>query len=217
MGMEAVLVQVTPTQLREFESNPQLAYEYVTGDPGGEDEAARMQAIAQATFDRMGLPAGLREKFEQELRTLGYAGAQRGPQLVKPAKSQPEKKLFSLNKDWHVLHYALNGTSEGGDSPLAFAVFGDKELTLDEGVDYGSPRCLTPEQVREVSAALRKIEPASLLSRLNYEDAKKKRIYLDHTLNDLDNWSYLPTFFEEFRNFYSEAVRLGNGMIMKIV
>jgi hypothetical protein len=76
--MEAVLVQATPTQLREFESNPQLAYGYVTGDPGGEDEFARMQAIAQATFDRMGLPAELREKAEQELRTLGYAGAQAG-------------------------------------------------------------------------------------------------------------------------------------------
>jgi len=37
-----------------------------------------MQAIAQATFDRMGLPAELREKAEQELRTLGYAGAQAG-------------------------------------------------------------------------------------------------------------------------------------------
>jgi hypothetical protein len=78
MGMEAVLVQATPTQLREFESNPQLAYGYVTGDPGGRDEFARMQAIAQATFDRMGLPAELREKAEQELRTLGYAGAQAG-------------------------------------------------------------------------------------------------------------------------------------------
>jgi len=215
--MEAVLVQATPPQLREFESNPQLAYEYVTGDPGGEDKFARMQAIAQATFDRMGLPADLREKAQQELRILGYAGAQTGPQLVKPPKPKLEKKAFSLNKDWHILHYALNGTAEGGDGPLAFAVFGDKELPIDEGVDYGPPRYLTPEQVREVSAALLKIEPASLLSRLDYEDAQKKQIYLGHTLNDLDDWSYLPEFFADFRNFYSDAASLGNGMIMKII
>lgn len=217
MGMECVLMQATPAQLREFESNPQLAYEYVTGDPGGEDEFARMRAIAQATFDRMGLPADLREKAEKELRALGYAGAQAGPQLVKPSKPEPEKKAFSLNKDWHVLHYALNGTAEGGDGPLAFAVFGDKELPLDEGVDYGPPRYLTPEQVQEVLAELLKIEPASLLSRLDYEDAKKKHIYLAHNLNDLKDWSYLPEYFEDFRNFYSDAANLGNGMIMKIV
>jgi hypothetical protein len=84
-------------------------------------------------------------------------------------------------------------------------------------MDYGPARYLTPEQVKEVSDALEKIEPASLLSRLDYEDAKKKQIYLDHTLNDLDNWSYLPELFEEFRNFYSDAAELGNGMLMKIV
>jgi hypothetical protein len=39
---------------------------------------------------------------------------------------------------------------------------------------------------------LQNIEPKSLLSKLNYEDAKKKRIYLDHTLNDLGNWTHLP-------------------------
>jgi hypothetical protein len=68
-----------------------------------------------------------------------------------------------------------------------------------------------------VSVALQKIEPSSLLSRLDYEGAKKKRIYLDHTLNDLDNWSYLPELFEDFRNFYSDAAEFGNGIIMKIV
>jgi len=214
--MEVVLVQATPAQLREFESDPQLAYEYVTGDPGGSDEFARMQGIAEATFNRMGLPADLREKAEQELRSIGYKGAKAGPQLAKASKPQPAKKEFSLNKDWHVLHYALNGTAEGGDGPLAFAVFGDKELRMDEDVDYGPPRYLSPAQVREVAAALQKIEPASLLSRLDYADAKRKQIYLDHTLRDLKEWGYLPEFFEDFRNFYADAAKLGNGMIMKI-
>lgn len=215
MGMEAVLVQATPAQLEQFRENPKLAYQYITGDPGEGDELARMEAIARATFSRMGIPAEMREAVERQFRAMAKPGP-RGPQLVKPQQPEPDKKEFSLNKDWHVLHYALNGTAEGGDSPLGFAVFGDEAIP-GEAMDYGPARYLTPTQVKEVSAALQKIEPSSLLSRLDYEDARKKRIYLDHTLNNLDNWSYLPEFFEDFRNFYSDAAELGNGIMMKIL
>jgi Domain of unknown function (DUF1877) len=217
MGMESVLVQATPAQLQEFSENTRLLYQYVTGDPGGDDNVARIQAMTRASLNRMRIPEDVREKVEQELRAMGYGGAKAGPQLVKPMEPQPEKKEFSLNKDWHVLHYALNGTAEGGDGPLAFAVFGDKEFPDPGNVDYGPARYLTPQQVKEVYAELQQIKPASLLSKLDYKDAKEKRIYLDHTLTNLEDWSYLPEFFEEFRDFYADAAECGNGMIMKII
>lgn len=221
MGMEAVLVQITDDQLQEFQQNPRLAYKYVTGDPGEGDELERMEAIARATFDRMKIPEHMREVMreavEKQLQGM-TAHKMKGPELIRPKPAPEAEKLqFSLHKDWHVLHYALNGTAEGGNGPLRFAVFGDQEFSGMDGVDYGPARYLTPEQVKGVSAALQQVDPSSLLSKLSYEDARKKRIYLDHTLDDLSNWSYLPEFFVEFRNFYSDAAERGNGMIMKIV
>jgi Domain of unknown function (DUF1877) len=217
MGMESVLVQVTPSQLQEFQESPRLAYEYITGDPGEGDEFARMGAIARATFDRMGVPAHMREAVEREFRAISGIAMKPGPRLVKDQEPEAAKKQFSLEKDWHVLHYALNGTAEGGDAPLSFVVFGDKAFPDMDEVDYGPARYLTAEQVLQVSAALQSIEPESLLSKLDYEDAKKKRIYLDHTLNDLRNWAGLPQLFAEVRRFYADAAESGNGMIMKIL
>lgn len=215
MGMECVLVQATPSQLQEFQENPRLAYQCVTGDPGEGDEFARMEAIARVTFNRMGIPEHMRHTLETQFRAM--AGMNVKPEPHPPQQQEADKKEFSLNKDWHVLHYALCGTGEGGDAPLSFVVFGDKEFPEMEDVDYGPVRYLTPEQVRQVSAALRNIEPTSLLSKLNCEDAKKKRIYLDHTLNDLNNWTYLPELFIELQKFYLDAAEQGNGMIMKII
>jgi len=215
MGMEAVLAQATPAQLQEFEQNPPLAYQYVTGDPGEGDPLARIQAMVRANFKRMRIPPHMREAVENQLRPM-MGETRKGPQLVR-AEFELDKKEFSLGKDWHVLHYALNRTAEGGEGPLAFAVFGDQAFQEMDGVDYGPVRYLTPEQVQNVSDALQEVDPSSLLSKLNYVDAKKKRIYLDHTLDDLDNWSYLPELFMEFRNFYSDAAASGNGMLMKII
>jgi hypothetical protein len=217
MGMESVLVQATPSQLQQFQKQPRLAYEYVTGDSGEGDEAARMDGIARAAFDRMGVPAHMREAVEREFRAISGIAMKPGPHLVAPQKPDGEKRQFSLSKDWHVLHYALNGTAEGGHAPLGFVVFGDNPLPEMDDVDYGPARYLTPEQVGQVSVALRDIEPESLLSKLDYEDAKKKRIYLDHTLNDLRNWVHLPELFAELRRFYLDAAEHGNGMIMKIL
>lgn len=217
MGMESVLVQATPSQLEEFQENPRFVYEYVTGDPGEGDEFARMEAIARATFNRMGIPAHMRQAMESQFRARAGMSMKPAEHTATPQEPEADKKEFSLNKDWHVLHYALNGTTEGGDAPLGFVVFGDKEFPEMEDVDYGPARYLSPEQVRQVSAALQNIEPKSLLSKLNYEDAKRKRIYLDHTLNDLGNWTHLPELFIELRKFYLDAAEHGNGMIMKIL
>ena len=126
--------------------------------------------------------------------------------------------LFSLEKDWHVMHYALNGTADGGKGPLADAILGGTELRSHDGrEDYGPLRYLTPQQVRETSAALAKVDAQKLLDKLDPNDAEAKQIYLAETLDDLEGWSYLPELFEKFRTFYAKAAEKGNAMLLKIV
>ncbi len=84
MGMESVLVQATPSQLQEFQENPRLVYQYVTGDPGEGAEFARMEAIARATFNRMGIPVHMRQAVESEFRTMAGMTMKPGPHPATP-------------------------------------------------------------------------------------------------------------------------------------
>jgi hypothetical protein len=255
MGMEMILAQVTSDQLEDFKSNPEGVVEFPKGNPGGGDSRFRMEAVAQAMWNRMGMSAEIREKAQQQWKSLldqaqqmnvadlvshaskqlsslqpdtmqlltrhlmqarNQVNAAKKSRLAKPDKVPAIQKELSLQKDWHVLHYVLNGTSEGGEGPLGHAVFGDAELVNAGDCGYGPPHYLTPEQVASVSAELEKVEPSSLLEKLDPADAEEKHIYLAHTLNDSGDWQYLPELFCKFRDFYKDATNSGNGIIMTI-
>ena len=123
---------------------------------------------------------------------------------------------FSLEKDWHVLHYALNATSEAGSGPLERTILGGSELRCGRQ-EYGPLRYLTTEQVRETATALAKVDAKKLLDKLDADDALAKQIYLAETLSDLESWSYLPELFEKLRKFYRDAAEKGNAMLLKIL
>jgi len=227
MGMIAEFHQVTDRQIAEFLRRPSSAYDYIQS-PLFED--ANTMAIAEKMFAELRMKtAGLSPRVRAQVERIAgtyqnKSQARKGPQLVKPGREpEPERKKFSLEKDWHVLHYALNGTHDGGNGPLADAILGGSEIPDVEGVNsFGSGssaalRYLTPAQVQDVAAALLDVEPSGLLSKLNFADAQEKKIYLGHTLDDLEGWSYLPDLFCSFCDFYAEAAGSGKGMLLSIV
>jgi hypothetical protein len=137
---------------------------------------------------------------------------------LQAGESKPPRNVFSLDKDWHIFHYVLNGTAHGGDGPLADAVLGGREIPDVEGVmGYGPLRYLEPNQVQSVADALAGVNPTRLLSKLDLRDAQAKKIYLSHTLSNLTDWSHFPGLFEEFRAFYGDAARQGNAMLFSIM
>src|SRR6516225_99095 len=104
MGMRGMLEQISEGQLKDFISNPRLAYRYIS-DPH----------------------AGVGKRKASKL------------ELVK-ASNEPRKQL-SLEKDWHFLHYMLNGTVEGGTAPLSQVVLGGTEIANPDGLrDYDTLR-----------------------------------------------------------------------------
>jgi hypothetical protein len=227
MGMIADFHQVTAGQIAEFLKRPASAYDYIQS-PFFEDAGAVAMAenmLAELRMKTAGFPPGVRAQVERVAGQFrNKSQAKKGPQLVKPRpEPEPERKKFSLEKDWHVLHYALNGTHDGGTGPLADAILGGSEIPDVEGVNSfgagssGALRYLTPAQVQDVAAALREVEPSGLLSKLDFADAQGKKIYLGHTLDDLEGWSYLPDLFQSFRDFYAEAAGSRKGMLLSIV
>lgn len=219
MGMSAKLYQITPQQLSDFLRRPSTAYDYAMA-PLFEDSS-----IVQGVEDMFGelrrkassLPPAFRAEVERVAQQFqSKSAARKGPQLVKPRpEPEPARKEFSLEKDWHVLHYVLNGTREGGSGTLAQAVLPSKEIPDVERVSgYGPIRYLTPGEVASIAAALRQVDPNELLSSVNVADAQAKKIYLAHTLDDLTNWAYFPKFFTDFSAFYSDATACGNALLM---
>ena len=94
MGMGSVLVQAPPLQLQEFQENPRLVYQYVTGDPGEGAEFARMEAIARATFNRMGIPAHMRQAVESEFPTMAGMTMKPGPHPATPNNRKRTRRSF---------------------------------------------------------------------------------------------------------------------------
>ena len=227
MGMVAKFHQVSPQQLSEFRRHPSSAYDYTMSpfydDPAAVEQAEKM--LEELRTQTAGFPPAVRGQVDRVaglLRRKSSAG--KGPQLVssKP-KLDATRKDFSLEKDWHVLHYSLNATHDGGARPLADAILGGQEIPDVEGVNsFGAGssdalRYLTAPEVRNVAAALREVEPSQLPSKLDVEHAQEKRIYLAHTLENLSDWEYLPELFGSFRDFYSDAANSGNAMLLSIV
>src|SRR5262249_10638322 len=122
-----------------------------------------------------------------------------------------------LEKDWHMLHYLLNGTRSGGSGPLAEAVLGGAEIPDVDGVmGCGPLHYLTVEQVSRIAAALAHVTPKELFARFDQQDAIAKQIYLAEFMNSRSNWSYFTGFFEAFRDFYQDAAMSGNAMLLQI-
>lgn len=227
MGMVAKFYQITPQQLAEFLRRPAAAYDYTLA-PFFEDPASvewAQNVLAEFRLKTEGSPTGIHAHVERVAKALkSKSETRKRPQIAKP-KPEPElgHRVFSLEKDWHVLHYALNGTHDGGIGPLADAILGGREIpdvgrVTSFGVASGAPlRYLVSEQVSSITAALYEVDPARLLSNLDFADAQKKEIYLWHTLDDVANWEYLPSLFGAFRDFYAEAARSGNCMLSSIV
>jgi hypothetical protein len=221
MGMVATLHQITSRQLDEFLRRPNAAYDYVM-DPFFEDSAlvdAAEKMFAQLRENTARFPPAARAELERAAQHFqAQTQARKGPQLVKPGPEPPsERKEFSLEKDWHVLHYVLNGTHDGGSGPLAHAVLpGNEILGMEPQMDYGPLRYSTPVEVQAVATALLEVDPGALISNVNVADAQTKKIYLSHTLDDLASWSYFADFFNDFRAFYSDAARSGNAILLSI-
>jgi hypothetical protein len=223
MGMQATFHQIRPRQLAEFLQNPRTAYDYVSApffeNPQLLEMGEKMVSQIRAQAASPNFPPAFRAEVERVAQQfMAKSQARKGPQLVRPgAAVKPERKQFSLEKDWHVLHYALNGTHDGGTTALADAILGGEEIPdLGRTSGYGPIRFLRPEHVAVVAATLAEVHPEELLSKLNFEDAEAKQIYLSHTLDNLTDWEYLPELFVSFRDFYADAARSGNAMILAI-
>jgi hypothetical protein len=125
---------------------------------------------------------------------------------------KPDPRL-RIGKAWHGVHFLLNGKPWEGEPPLVSAVLGGTEIGDDLG--YGAVRYLTPEQVREVAAALNEVEEVDLRSRFDASRFAAANIYpRGWERSDQSTQDWLWEAFVSVRAFFADAAYFGDVMLL---
>jgi hypothetical protein len=109
-------------------------------------------------------------------------------------------RCVDIDKTWHIIHFLLTGTLEGGEWPLSGAVLGGTPLCPSE-IGYGSIRYLTPHEVGEVTAALALIPPDDLAQRLDLETLQELDIYPGVGTSTADELDYILPYYSDLVDF----------------
>jgi len=121
-----------------------------------------------------------------------------------------------IDKAWQGLHYLLTGAPEGGKPPLSYVILGRTEIGP-EGT-YGRTRYLTPEQVKQASAALEPITVEELRARIDLRAMYQADIYAvrsEYRRKDAEQqeYEYYGDYFGGVKAFYKDAAQNGNAML----
>jgi hypothetical protein len=124
--------------------------------------------------------------------------------------------VLELGKAWHGVHFLLTGDPDGGEAPLALAIFGGVELGPDLG--YGPLRVLEPEEVRDVSAALAALPAEALRARFSPEQFEAAEIYPFGIWADegADAFTWLADAYNAMQAHYRQAAANGHAMLLMI-
>jgi hypothetical protein len=240
MSMNAVFVQVEEAELSAFRSDPSSVEMLFEDDVpvapafGGMTETMRDRVrstgptlLADALTR---LDPRIRQQLEERLgRTAAaFAAGQGGDDILRlmeqqqvrgsgAASSAGARKMLSLEKDWHGVHYLLCGEVEPGAALLSRPVLGGTALGGDdEGFSgYGPARCFTAAEVAELAGALGRpgIE-AEAAARFDPARMSASRIYPGWQASDADG---VMDAFRRLRDFYADAASRGRAIVTCLV
>lgn len=149
----------------------------------------------------------------EELLKMMMTRAQRG----RGASAASPRKKFSLDKEWHGVHYILCGEKESGTTLLSQAVLGGIEIGEDEEgfSGYGPARYLTADKVAEISQTLSRPEVEhEAAGRFDAERMSELDIYPGWQPSDKDQ---LIQALRGLRDFYADAASQKRAMVTCLV
>lgn len=123
---------------------------------------------------------------------------------------------LEIGKDWQALHYLLTGKVEDSVTtvppPLGNVVVGGTP-TWDAA--YGKARYLTPDEVRDVAAALTAIDEDDLREQFDVAAFLEEDIYPFGSWDE-DCVDELLEVFEQVRDFFAQAARSGDVVLLEM-
>lgn len=190
------------------------AWSATPGVPLPVHTAEELKRLAiEAGIDEEDLPDD--EEFEEmaALRAAGLRpGIDDGPEGPLPGPDPGEGRLLSVHKDWHALHWLLNGSAEHVGPGAGGAILGGHELGDDLG--YGPARLLTPTEVAEIAKELATLGAQRMLARFDLRAMAAADVY---SFDDEDadrSPEGLRAHVEALVRFYEEAASNGRAVVL---
>ena len=123
---------------------------------------------------------------------------------------------IDLDKTWQAIHFLLTDSPWEGNGPLNF-IMGGKEIG-DIDVGYGPARSFTSEQVKEISAALEKVNESELKNKFSSDEFNENDIYpsiWDESVEECIEGYVLP-YYRELKEFIKNASNSSQAIITYI-
>ncbi|MBL8548723.1 MAG: DUF1877 family protein [Hyphomonadaceae bacterium] len=162
------------------------------------EEAATMRKERDDAMKKMRAMPDLAAEFER------LAAAQKRAAALNVAEA------LCLDKQWHILHFALTGSSGLTGEP-ADALMSGEEVGADAG--YGPPRVHDPDAARAFADFLAAQDFAALLARAGPDAMKEARLYGAPGAIDELLATMLSDDFVRLRDYTAHARDRGEGMI----
>ncbi|MCB9497738.1 MAG: YfbM family protein [Fibrobacteria bacterium] len=124
--------------------------------------------------------------------------------------------VVDIDKSWHAIHFTLAGSSDGGEGPLASAVFGGIELGDDMG--YGPVRYLDAERVRVIADRLTELGVEGFKARFSLDRLAEADIYPSGiwAAEGDEAAAYVFSFLPSFFGVYEECASKGRAILLWI-
>jgi len=231
MSMIGRLRQVSELELANYQASPSAMAGALTGarELGDPQTYAQLRENLQQSplvqqmmeLSEQGKPPTRDQQIELQQQMRQLLQQARGMQKAALAKAAPATppaaesgwQEVNLQKSWHCLHFLLTGRAEGPDgTPLGDAILGGAEIGGEEtDTGYGPPRALSANRVKSVAEALNAFPIDQKMQHFDSQAADKAGIYVpQHGAEELKE------YFVNLRNFYDDAARRGNAVLLWI-
>lgn len=137
-----------------------------------------------------------------ELKLLCTNPSEVEEMLIPDDVDDPFENQTCLEKEWHILHYALCKSIEPDGSALADSILGGNPMGPDLG--YGHGRLIHSGRVKEISEALNASDFDKLYSEIKEDDSKLKELYGSFEFDEGEK-KFLFELFEKLKATYTGA------------
>ncbi|PZM66290.1 YfbM family protein [Paenibacillus dendritiformis] len=128
---------------------------------------------------------------------------------------EQEQHALDIDKAWHAIHYLLNGSDWEGELPMFNVILGGTEL--EENAGCGPIRYLTNEEVKGIASAMAEISVHELKERFKPEAMNELEIYPSWDWRASEEWTYIFDYYKEVRDYYAEAARNNDAMLLYLM
>lgn len=166
----------------------------------------------------MGMALQLRRAHADALSKLSL-DEEAGLEFICPTDDEhpayTDGSITDIDKAWHAIHFLLTKQPWSTQLPSGFLLAGTE---VGAELDYGAIRVLSPSQVSDIADHLSTLPADFVNLEFDFEKLQSADIYPSiWDSNDPEDITYTASYFEDLKQFVTEAASRGEGIAIAIL